>query len=121
MPMRRDLRESTRTTLTLTFRRDSVRAGQNRLHQNSLEYSFVSTDTLTTPAQNSSDDTAGFGRLGVPESLVRVLAARDVAAAEIAPRRFDLLRHPGPVPGSTMPRIDGAWFRGTVDPGPSPG
>ncbi|MFC7485361.1 DEAD/DEAH box helicase [Knoellia sp. CPCC 206453] len=50
----------------------------------------MSTDTLTTPAQNSSDDTAGFGRLGVPESLVRVLADRDILS-------------PTPIQAATLP------------------
>ncbi|WP_353951983.1 DEAD/DEAH box helicase [Knoellia sp. S7-12] len=50
----------------------------------------MSTDTLTTPAQNSSDDTAGFGRLGVPEALVRVLAERDILS-------------PTPIQAATLP------------------
>ena len=56
------------------MRHISERAGQNRLHQNFLEYFFVSTDTtLTRPTT-----TSGFAALGVPESLVRVLADRDI-------------------------------------------
>ena len=58
----------------------------------------MSTDTRTTPAQNSSDShtestadsTAGFGRLGVPESLVRVLAERDILS-------------PTPIQAATLP------------------
>ncbi len=56
--------------------RDSERAGQNRLHQNSLEYSFVSTDTTMIRPTTAS----GFAALGVPESLVRVLADRDITS-----------------------------------------
>ena len=50
----------------------------------------MSTDTRTTPAQNASDETAGFGRLGVPESLVRVLAERDILS-------------PTPIQAATLP------------------
>ncbi|MFC7490436.1 MULTISPECIES: DEAD/DEAH box helicase [unclassified Knoellia] len=54
----------------------------------------MSTDTRNTPAQNSghnaADDTAGFGRLGVPEALVRVLAERDILS-------------PTPIQAATLP------------------